>query len=119
MFKYTLAELKELRDLENNSEISSEELESLTTYFGKCKNNFDDIFEKPSIRICGCMGPKDGNPYCHCSMIRNIFKYRFEIALNMMENNLGMIDRSEEIAKANLEFKLAMQKIFDKKYQND
>jgi hypothetical protein len=119
MFKYTLAELKELRDLENKSEISSEELESLTTYFRKHKNNFVDIFEKPSIRICGCIGPKNDDPYCRCSMVGNIFKYRFEIAVNMIENNLEMIDRSEEIAKENLEFKLAMQKIFDKKHQND
>jgi hypothetical protein len=112
MFKYTLIELKELRKLENNLAISSEELESLCYYFRKYYDNFDEIFLEPSLHICGCIGAIDGNPYCACSMIRNIFKYRFEIALYILENDLEMIDRSEEIAKEHLELQQKLREIF-------
>ena len=46
-------------------------------------DDYSELFEKPSLGACGCMGPKDGNPFCNCLMRNYIYEYRYDIALRI------------------------------------
>lgn len=50
------------------------------------------LFDKPYSSACGCMGPQDGNPFCGCTMSFLRYEYRYEIALELI-NNLEKYDQ--------------------------
>lgn len=44
------------------------------------------LFDKHYSSACGCMGPQDGNPFCNCTMSYLRHEYRYEIALELINN---------------------------------
>lgn len=45
------------------------------------ENDYEKLFMRPYMGACGCMGPKNGEPYCGCEMSSYIYEYRYNIAL--------------------------------------
>lgn len=97
MFKYTFQELiklKEsvdlLRDLEQRevSPLTDELLEALKRGFLYGSRYFNNgpnyIFDKSEGGACGCIGPKQGDPFCGCMMARLRYEYRYDLAISLL-----------------------------------
>ena len=62
-------------------------IERFFTYLLNSAYHPDELFEEYSPRLCGCLGPMDGEPYCSCAMNRLIYKYRYRIALAIVQKD--------------------------------
>jgi hypothetical protein len=95
--KYTkeqLLELKRLTDeinvIENNQiPLTPELLECLLVLVNQRIKSFPDkideiLFESPTTSLCGCLGCRDGMPYCSCAMYQLCYTYRYDIALQLI-----------------------------------
>lgn len=105
MFKYTkeqLIERKKAADLLNEStiELTDELLYQLESRFWSNKkyldnlqektqkvvqNSADYLFESPCVGACGCLGPQYGELYCSCTMTNLQYRYRYDIALSVLD----------------------------------
>lgn len=45
---------------------------------------WDQLFNSPYNGACGCMGPRDGELYCGCTMRNLQYEYRYDIALGLI-----------------------------------
>ena len=52
----------------------------------KSKLKFD-WFSEPYTDACGCTGPRNGEPFCNCTMVRLCYIYRFDVALAILEKS--------------------------------
>jgi hypothetical protein len=95
MFKYNITELNELKEsvdklrkLENRTPepLTLELLDNLTQHFylWYSKRDPDKLFEKPFPSGCGCMGPRNGDLFCGCTMSILMYEYRYDIALEIV-----------------------------------
>src|SRR5574343_258742 len=97
MFKFTKEQLSELKSHQdkirgiegnNNYPLTPELLKQLCNRFLQSLQHFpksvDSLFEEPYIGACGCLGPRDGELYCNCTMNNLQFKYRYDIALEIL-----------------------------------
>lgn len=111
MFKYTKEELIELKNVTDflhklegnkNYELTPELLEQLVFRFWRRKEFLEsmvgrttqqlptideDLFSEPFNGACGCLGPQDGELYCGCTMNSLGFRYRYDIALKVLETD--------------------------------
>lgn len=55
-----------------------------------CYQDINGIFDMPGISLCGCLGPQDGDLYCPCRMSTLRYKYRYDIALEMLRLESGV-----------------------------
>ena len=48
---------------------------------------------------CGCLGPRDGWPWCPCEVYIKIEQYRFDIAIHILENHKEFESYEEAVAE--------------------
>ena len=97
MFKYTVAQLIKLKEsVDTLRELEGLKVEPLTEELMKCfkrdfhqnavffTNEANYLFDEIHSGVCGCIGPKNGDPYCGCTMGRLRYEYRYDIALALI-----------------------------------
>lgn len=99
MFRYTREQLIDLKETVDKLRIAEERnvapltdvlLEQLVNRVKKSiKYDIRDIdqiiFDKPNFNLCRCLGPRNGELFCNCKMNMLRYEYRYDIALNILE----------------------------------
>ena len=65
-------------------DIEDTKLLAFTRYYLNGFTTDEGLFIKPDFSMCGCLGPMNGDPACGCAMRRNVFAYRYHIALDIL-----------------------------------
>ena len=108
----TLDELKQKITELNNPVLDESTFLELVTWTVKTSDFFEDILKPFKSGVCGCVGPREGFTMCPCSIGNMSSKYRHEVALHVLENNIEIMDNTEKRRLENEEFSKQMREIF-------
>lgn len=108
----TKDELKEKICEQNNEPLDETTFSELVNWAVSISDFFEDILKPFKSGICGCVGPRDGYTMCPCRIGNMRSKYRYEIALHVLENNIEIIDNTEKRRLDNEEFSKKMCEMF-------
>lgn len=96
--KYSHEELLQLKNLADKLRLAEgrstyplteELLRQLTQRVIESRKHFpnstiNSIFDEAWTDACGCLGPRDDELFCGCRMIHLIYEYRYDVALELI-----------------------------------
>lgn len=103
----------------NNPILDTKVFLELVNWSVKTNDFFEDVLKDYKPHICGCLGPQNGFSECPCSLSSLASKYKYEIAIYILANDIEIVDKSEERRLANEEFTRKMQEIFGERKQGN